>query len=1265
MSFHYPAGPAKVPDNLARPSRTYQMQAWVALGGLLLFVGLYLFLTAWFVRTAYRLLEGGLRGGGDMLGGIVVGLCAAFLSVFLIKALFFVKHGGQSDDLEVTAKDEPALFAFLHRLADETGAPRPHRVFLSARVNAAVFYDLSILNLLYPSRKNLEIGLGLVNVLTLDELKAVLAHEFGHFAQRTMAVGRWVYIAQQIASAVVYKRDALDRFLTGLSHFDLRIAWMGWLLSAIVWSIRSVLETVFTGVVLAQRALSREMEMQADLVAVSVTGSDALIHALHRTQAGDEAWDRAASFVGRELGNQRGTEDFFALQSAVVTHLRRVLGKADYGEVPPLPMRRPEAHRVFKADLVQPAGMWATHPANYEREANAKRTYVPAPLGTASAWTLFADAATLRKRVTARMLAKSEAPTVPLAESLAALEAEFQREYLDPAYRGAYLGRSVVRHVDKPEALFGNPLTDAPLAPDALYPAQLEADVEQLRTLEREKAFLEAFTRHGQPVPGDGLLYRGRRIFKRDLSGVSESLKKERETVLARVRWHDQACRATHLAWARTAGNGWAPYLQGVAALLHYADHTEARLRYEQAKMAGVYRAVTATRSVDAEGVSWLNTAANNLYRPLRQVYEQCNDVSLGDNLSQQMAIAHWRDALEEFKLPPPTRENLGDWLNAIDGWVDAATGALSALKLAALDELLVTEGRLRAAQHGETLPAAPTPPTAPARFTPLLSGAESFDPPKLSAWKRFVTADGVLASIARLAVAGGIVAAVLGFGGAVGEARLTIYNGLARSVHVDIGEQAVSVPAFSSRTVDIPADTTRHVLAKTYDGKVVESTDMPAVPPYTHEVYNVAAAAPLVEWVAAYGNAAQRPRRPLGAVRWHATTAEDVFKEPPRQISTKGGGGTREVLSGLGDAMPRQMLELVQKEADQARIIDAHARWDTSDSPFITDWLQLASGHAGFAQLIAERLRESPNDVVTLRAEQNAASGDGHAEVCRRHRERAQSQPDNPDFQYLAIRCIADPAAQHRAFEEGARRWPSNGWLAYAAGYSLAEEARWDDALARFDTAWRTVPAIKQDLAIDIARIRRMQSGDSAQLSDLEAASEMLSFVLASESGQADSGSPVLAALRRGNLEEALRKAEPSERATVLRMVAASDGARPEWVAEALALPTNQGITSASLWAAIGLAAREHRDIGPYLSLLRARSGEDHTGQIARFERFLVELRKKNYAAAERLLDGLTPILRGHACGVGLIVAGDAAPAAWRSAAKRLLFLTERPYFT
>src|SRR5262245_2282159 len=337
MDAIYPAGPTAVPADLTRPTSAYRQRAWLAMAGLASFVVLYVFLAGWFAYTAYALVVRVSINGSGGLWTLVTGACSAFLAVFMLKALFFVKHGHTTEDVEITAKEQPRLYDFLHRLADEAGAPRPHRVYLSNRVNAAVFYDLSIVNLILPSRKNLEIGLGLVNVLTLGELKAVLAHEFGHFAQRTMYVGRWVYIGQQIAAHIIAKRDALDRFLQVLSRLDLRIAWVGWALSLVVWSIRSVMELMFRVVVLAQRALSREMEFQADLVAVSLIGSDALVHALHRLNAADDAWTRAAGFAMSELHEGRRVSDVFALQARFLEQLARVLGQPDLGRVPPLP----------------------------------------------------------------------------------------------------------------------------------------------------------------------------------------------------------------------------------------------------------------------------------------------------------------------------------------------------------------------------------------------------------------------------------------------------------------------------------------------------------------------------------------------------------------------------------------------------------------------------------------------------------------------------------------------------------------------------------------------------------------------------------------------------------------------------------------------------------------------------------------------------------------------------------------------------------------
>ncbi len=278
-SLLYPASPTNIPAGLTQAKNSYKRQAWLAMAGLLCFMVFYLALLACFGLITYN---GALaiKAGNADLWQIIIFISSFLLTVFMIKALFSVRKSGDPGGVEVTQADEPKLFEFLYSLADEVGAPKPYRVFVTPEVNAAVFYDLSLMNLVFPSKKNLIIGLGLVNVLNLGELKSVLAHEFGHFSQGSMMVGRWVYIAQQIIAHMVATRDWLDSIVRFISSIDLRVAWLGWILSLVIWSIRSLMDTLFGLVVIAERALSREMEFNADLVAVSVTGSDALVNAL-------------------------------------------------------------------------------------------------------------------------------------------------------------------------------------------------------------------------------------------------------------------------------------------------------------------------------------------------------------------------------------------------------------------------------------------------------------------------------------------------------------------------------------------------------------------------------------------------------------------------------------------------------------------------------------------------------------------------------------------------------------------------------------------------------------------------------------------------------------------------------------------------------------------------------------------------------------------------------------------------------------------------
>ncbi|MEM6958219.1 MAG: M48 family metallopeptidase, partial [Myxococcota bacterium] len=444
----YPQTPMGVPPDLTKPTASYKRQTAAAVMGVVVFFIFYFGLTGWLGLVTYRAISGFHAHPGRTF---FIGIPAGFLFLVLAKGLFARKKMSRDSLLEVTEDEQPEFFAFIHRIADETGARRPAKVYLSADVNAAVFLDVGLINLIIPTRKNLIVGLGLVNSLTLDEFKAVVAHEFGHFAQRSMGVGQWVYIAQGFVSDLIARRDILDRFIRGLSYQDIRIAWVGWLMRILVWAVRAVVDQFFRFVILLGRALSRQMEFQADLVSVSVAGSDSLVHALHRLGAADRGWGEAANFVAGDARRGKRTADLFAIQTRFVERYREVHALADHG-VTPSRSATDGSHRVFGHAIADAPRMWSTHPSNKDREENCKQLYVPSTLDTRPAWTVFRDEATVRKRMTAHFIElvlknngdqkpAQPAPVpvqVPLEDSLARVDEIFGRPALDRRYQGLY-----------------------------------------------------------------------------------------------------------------------------------------------------------------------------------------------------------------------------------------------------------------------------------------------------------------------------------------------------------------------------------------------------------------------------------------------------------------------------------------------------------------------------------------------------------------------------------------------------------------------------------------------------------------------------------------------------------------------------------------------------------------------------------------------------------------------------------------------------------
>jgi Zn-dependent protease with chaperone function len=91
----------------------------------------------------------------------------------------------------ILESEQPRLFALVRDIGARTGQAMPREIYLVADVNAFVAQRGGIMGLF--SRRVMGIGLPLLSLLTVSELSAVVAHEFGHYHGGDTKLGPWIY----------------------------------------------------------------------------------------------------------------------------------------------------------------------------------------------------------------------------------------------------------------------------------------------------------------------------------------------------------------------------------------------------------------------------------------------------------------------------------------------------------------------------------------------------------------------------------------------------------------------------------------------------------------------------------------------------------------------------------------------------------------------------------------------------------------------------------------------------------------------------------------------------------------------------------------------------------------------------------------------------------------------------------------------------------------------------------------------------------------
>ncbi|MGW9213003.1 M48 family metalloprotease [Embleya sp. NPDC055664] len=188
----------------------------------------------------------------------------ALITVPVVGALFWglaaVSRPTFTDvgSVPLTPEQAPLLWHTTRQLADAVGTSAPTEIHRVAEVNAGVTEEAWLLGLV-GGRRRLYLGLPLVLGLTHDELRAVIAHELGHYAGRHTRLLAITHRSRESLHEIVRRLELTARVASYTVLF--------------VWVVRKFFVGYAKCFDLLTLAMGRRQEFDADAVAARVAVS--------------------------------------------------------------------------------------------------------------------------------------------------------------------------------------------------------------------------------------------------------------------------------------------------------------------------------------------------------------------------------------------------------------------------------------------------------------------------------------------------------------------------------------------------------------------------------------------------------------------------------------------------------------------------------------------------------------------------------------------------------------------------------------------------------------------------------------------------------------------------------------------------------------------------------------------------------------------------------------------------------------------------------
>jgi Zn-dependent protease with chaperone function len=519
-------------------SPRFKSQTYKAIFSIALFIIVYLLLLVLaigiFVGSGYialAMIKAAPSFLTLMLGIGIVGV-GFFILFFMVKFLFTKHKTDYSHLTEISLDNETELHQMIQELVEEIGTDFPKRVYVSTEVNASVFYDSGFWSMFLPVKKNLHIGMGLVNATTVTELKGILAHEFGHFSQKSMKVGSYVYNVNKIIYNLLYDNDAYGNAVASWANKSGYFAILIHVAFAFNRMIQYILQFMYKIVNLSYMGLSREMEFHADEVAANIVGSDPMIHSMLRMDLASNSLENVLDYYNRNIENSITTSNIFPQHTLAMNFM------ANNNKITiehNLPKVESDFYERFNQSKLVIKNQWESHPATDERVSAFKKLAVSLQqTDNRPATVLFQNVAQIQECITQKMFAEIVYPGPPTEEDISHFEASITKDYEDnkfPELYNGYYDYHSVTNLDL-DILIQNPETDLTLEAlfnnttvELVYSKNgLTNDLETLKKIASKEFKIKTFDYDGNKYKAaDAQLLVDN--LERELAGITEKIK--------------------------------------------------------------------------------------------------------------------------------------------------------------------------------------------------------------------------------------------------------------------------------------------------------------------------------------------------------------------------------------------------------------------------------------------------------------------------------------------------------------------------------------------------------------------------------------------------------------------------------------------------------------------------------------------------------------------------------------------------------------------